>query len=174
MLNLARCDGSTFVLPNGHIVGGELLRLNFKRTESENVTKLNAEAEVFGYTFFGDSVTVKRMPLFNALALSAKMSPVVLEIHDCTEHMAAGGKKDAPYIAEIFLNHLTSLDKNKTFTDLIFFDGASNVQKAGKIIEAKFPRVNYLHGAEHCVALWFTDLSKMGEIKVSILPPVAV
>ena len=32
LLNLARCVGITFVPQNGHLVGGELLRLNSKRT----------------------------------------------------------------------------------------------------------------------------------------------
>ena len=33
-----------------------------------------------------------------------------------------------------------------SLTDLFFFDGASNVQKAGQVLMAKFPRTFCLHG----------------------------
>jgi hypothetical protein len=48
----------------------------------------------------------------------------------------------------------------------LIFDGASNVQKAGKILETKFPRSYTLHGGEHVVALFFSDIAKIFEIKV--------
>ena len=121
------------------------------------------------YLFLGDGATVKTMPLINKIALSANMSPAVLEIHYCSQHTDKVENKDAPYIAAIYLHHLTVIDKKRNITDLIFFYGASNVNKAGKIIESKSPRVTCLHGAEYCVALFFTDLFKMEEIKVSLL-----
>ena len=88
--------------------------------------------------------------------------------------MAAGGNKDAPYIADIFLPRLTAIDKNSNITDLIFYYGSSNIQKAGKIIESRFPQVNFLHGSENCVALLFAYLSKMEDIKVVLITSVRV
>ena len=41
-------------------------------------------------------------------------------------------------------------------------------------IESKFTRVTYLCGAEHCVDLFLTDLSKMENIKMSLLPDIRV
>ena len=37
-----------------------------------------------------------------------------------------------------------------TFTDLFFFDGASNVQKAGQVLMAMFPRTFCFHGGGTC------------------------
>ena len=80
--------------------------------------------------------------------------------------MAAGEKKDASYIASIVEKHAEHLDPSKQVLDLIFFDGASNVQKAGQIIEAKYPRATCLHGIEHKVSLFFSDLASVTVVKV--------
>ena len=54
--------------------------------------------------------------------------------------MADGGKKDAAYISGIFEEKIMEYDPKMSLTDIIFFDGASNVQKAGQVLMAKFPR----------------------------------
>jgi hypothetical protein len=56
------------------------------------------------------------------------------------------------------------LDPDKVLIDLVFFDGASNVQKAGRILEAYNPLITSLHGAEHVVSLFFQDISKFPQI----------
>ena len=43
--------------------------------------------------------------------------------------------------------------------DIFYFDGASNVQKAGELHRVKFPRTVTYHGGEHAVTLWFSDLA---------------
>ena len=60
------------------------------------------DIDIFGLCFYGDGATVKRMPLHNILASGAHHTTAVLEIVDCTSHMAAGGKKDARHIASLF------------------------------------------------------------------------
>ncbi len=50
---------------------------------------------------------------------------------------------------------------------LIFFDGAANVQKVGQILCAHFPWGMCFHGGEHILSLFFSDLSRLGAIKVS-------
>jgi hypothetical protein len=52
-------------------------------------------------------------------------------------------------------------------TDLFFFDGASNVQKAGRILAISCKTAHCLHGAEHVISLFFSDLAKLPQIKVS-------
>ena len=59
-------------------------------------------------------------------------------------------------------------DPSRMYSDIFFFDGASNVAKAGKVLEAKFPRAYALHGGEHVVSLFFHDLSKQPAVRVSI------
>jgi hypothetical protein len=46
------------------------------------------------------------------------------------------------------------------------FDGASNVQKAGQILMAKFPQTFCFHGGEHVVSLFFSSIAKIKPVKV--------
>ncbi len=55
------------------------------------------------------------------------------------------------------------------YSDIFFFDGANNAAKAGKVLGAKFPRAYALHGGEHVVSLFFHDLSKQLDVRVSHL-----
>ena len=48
-----------------------------------------------------------------------------------------------------------------------FFGGASNVQKAGDVLMARFPRSFCFHGGEHVVSLFFSLVAKMKPVKVS-------
>ena len=117
----------------------------------------------------GDGATIKKLPLINVLCMAGSTLPVVLAINDCSEHIAAGGTKDAPYIAGLFEEHVDEIDPEHNLTDCFFFDGAANVQKAGRILEAKYPRAHCLHGGEHVISLFFSDLAKMKPIKVCLL-----
>ncbi len=51
-------------------------------------------------------------------------------------------------------------------TDSFFFDGDANLQKAGRILCANFPQAMCFHGGEHVLSLFFSDLSRLGAIKV--------
>jgi hypothetical protein len=53
-----------------------------------------------------------------------------------------------------------------TITDNFYFDGASNIQKAGKILDARHLRTTTLHGGEHVLALWFANIAKIPAAKV--------
>lgn len=169
LVRQCRLIDKDFVIPNSNKMGGELLDINFKNISSINKTNLLKEASVFGITLMGDGATIHRMPLLNILAMSGSTPPLTIGIVDCTEHMAAGGKKDASYIADIFEDKVEEYDPNHTLTDLFYFDGASNVQKAGQVLMAKYPRSFCYHGGEHVVSLFFTSLSKIKPIKVCIL-----
>ena len=80
--------------------------------------------------------------------------------------MSKGEKKDARYIATIFQDKVEELDKKGHCTDIFYFDGASNVQKAGLILCQYYPRAYTLHGGEHVIALFFCDLASLAPIKV--------
>jgi hypothetical protein len=118
-------------------------------------------ADVYGLVLYGDGATVKRMPLLNILASGAHLTTAVLEITDYTDgHMSA-----ASYIAKLFEPHVKWLDPTKKVVNLLYFHGASNVQKAGQILCAKCTRATCLHGAEHVMSLFFDDISKLLAIK---------
>jgi hypothetical protein len=154
-------------LPICQQVGGKLLQSNYDAVVKENNVALLSEADTFGLTFLGDGATIKKMPLINVLAMSGSTPPTVLAIHDCTLYMAQGGKKDAPYIASFFEPYIETLDPDGTLTDIIFFDGAANVQKAGELMAAILPGAYCLHGGEHLLALFFSDVAKLKKVKVT-------
>jgi len=169
LIKVARLCGEEFVCPDWKKIGGELLDLNFETRYNANKEALLKEAKIFGLAFLGDGATVKRMPLMNILAMCGDTPPITVSIQDCTEHMQDGGKKDASYIARLFEEEVIKFDPKRSCTDVFFFDGASNVQKAGQVLMAKFPRTFCFHGGEHVVSLFISSHAKIAPIKVLIL-----
>ena len=167
LLNNAKNATSNFTPPGRNRVGGDLLDLNYQLYKTEMNKLLMKEADVYGITFFGDAATVKKAPLINILAASAHLKVGCLRIVDCSGHLESNGQKDASYIAELFLPHITEAEESAPqCTDLVIFDGASNVQKAGLLLEAKFPHVSVLHGAEHVISLFYSDVFKIREFEL--------
>ena len=82
--------------------------------------------------------------------------------------MVDGGKKDASYIARLFEEEVNKFDPTHSFTDVFFFDLASNVQKAGQILMAKFPHTFCFHGGEHLLSLFFSSIAMIAPIEVLI------
>ena len=124
---------------------------------------------MFGLSWLGDGATIKKMPLINMLVMCGDKPPAVISICDCTGHMVEGGKKDAEFIMNFFKAKVDEFDPSKVHTDSFFFDGAANVQKAGQILCAHFPRAMCFHGGEHVLSLFFSDLSRLSAIKVSVI-----
>ncbi len=142
--------------------------MNFQNKYVDNKTNLLKSADVFELGFLGNGATVKRMPLMNIIVLCMDTPPITISIHDCTKHMQEGGKKHATYVAGLFEDKVREYDTNNTLTNVFFFDSASNVQKAGEITASKFPHLFCFHGGEHVVLLFFSSISKIKPIKVSL------
>ncbi len=106
------------------------------------------------------------MPLMNILAMSGATPPMTISIQDCSKHMAEGGKKDASYIANMFEEKVMEYDSLKICTDVSYFDGASNVQKAGEVLMARFSHSFCFHRGKHDVSLFFLSIAKIKPIKV--------
>ena len=127
---------------------------------------LLSEAKIVGVTVFGNGLTIKTVPLVNVLAACVNNPFLLLEIADCKAHLAKGGGEDANYIAKIImpLIHLmkTEEDIHKRtapgIVDLVFFDGAGNVQNAGEILRTFNPRITVGHGDKHVSSLFFSDV----------------
>jgi hypothetical protein len=96
----------------------------------------------------------------NILAASPNNPFALLEIVDCTDRMAKGGKKDAKYLSGIARPLISWLEARaqSNIVDLIMFDGARNVQLAAKSVARYHPRITVCHGAEHVIALFFSDI----------------
>ena len=164
VLTYAKQAPRNYSPPNRNLVAGKLLDLNYEIYQTQTREMLLKEADIYGITFFGDGATIKKSPLINILASSIHEPAGCLSIVDCTGHLAADGTKDASYIASLFIPHIKSMEeKVPKCTDLIIFDGASNVQKAGSLLEAQFPHVSVIHGAEHVVSLFYSSVFRIKE-----------
>ena len=152
--------------PTRQSIGGRYLDALHEINWKEQMKSLLCEASTFGVTVFGDGATIKTVPLLNVLAAGVNNPFALLDIVDCTNHLAQGGMKDATHIANIIHPLIAQLesetdDHNRLcvgIVDLVFFDGASNVQNAGELLRVKHPRITVGHGAEHVVSLFFSDV----------------
>ena len=159
--------GNDFKPPNRDQIRGELLDINAKTTLQASIEEKMKVADVFGISFIGDFATVHRMPLLNILMCCGDLPPSIIAIKDCTEHLAEGGKKDASYVADEFRKEVEKYDPTTKLTNGFWFDGASNVQKAGDILTAKFVHAACHHGCEHAISLFFSNIAKLPPIRVS-------
>jgi Protein of unknown function (DUF 659) len=166
ILNLARATSTSYIPPSRQAVSTDLLDLNYTTYMKRHMDKLYTDIEIFGVSFYGDGATIKKLPLINILASGSHIPACVIEIVDCSKHVEGGGKKDASYISSLFRPHIDKVEKDyPNSVDLVYFDGASNVQKAGFVLEAKYPRICVLHGAEHVISLFFNDVFKLSVIR---------
>jgi hypothetical protein len=154
-------------VPHRKKIRGELLDLNYANIYQQNKAELLKFSKVFGLAFLGNGATIHRMALINILAMSGATPPMTISVQDCMKHMAEGGKKDASYIADLFKEKVMEYDPMKTCTEVFYFDGASNVQKAGEVLMARFPCSFRFHGGEHVVSLFFLSIAKIKPVKVS-------
>ena len=165
LLQVAKSLGA-YKPPNRRLIGGKYLDALHELNWKEQMKTLLSEAATFGITVFGDGATIKTIPLLNVLAAGVNNSFALLDIADCTNHLALGGKKDASHIASIIKPLIANMEgeldehnrKCTGIVDLVFFDGASNVQNAGELLRVKYPRITVGHGAEHVVSLFFKDV----------------
>jgi hypothetical protein len=110
--------GEGCFFPNCKKVGGELLDINYEKTYSLKKDELIKEAKVFRFAWMGNGATIHKMPLMNILALNGTTAPMTILIHDCTKYMEEGGKKDAPYIAELFKGKVLEYDPQLLCNDV--------------------------------------------------------
>lgn len=169
VITLSKCVTKDYKPPNRKSVGGNLLQVTYEKKMQQVMDSLQKQKEHFGLGFYGDGATIRKTPFMNVMACGVFEPAAVLDIHDCSGHLTNGGKKDAAYIAtELFLPRIKEIDPGGLNTDIVFFDGASNVQKAGEILAAKFPRITVVHGAEHVVSLFFKDVAALTPMKTLI------
>ena len=139
VLELSRLVGVDYRPPNRRDIGGPLLDENCNQYKKGNFGAAIKDSGTFGFTWLGDGTTVKTKPLLNCSTMHGNCYPVVAAIRDCSDHLAEGGTKNALYIANIFGELVEKYDPKHTDTDIFYFDGASNVQKAGRVLEVWYP-----------------------------------
>ena len=170
ILRLAKTVPGSYKVPNQHYLADSLLDISYKHHMKSVVSSLSAEGVKYGVAIYGDGATVQKMPLTNVMASSGMEHNAVLDIVDASEHMANGGKKTAEYIANLFEPYISQLDSSGKgeLVDLVLFDGAANVQKAGEILAARHPRITSMHGVEHQCSLVFADAADLWQVKLLV------
>ncbi len=63
--------------------------------------------------------------------------------------------------------NIEQIDPDGTLLTCAYFDGAMNVQKAGEVITAAYPRAVSFHGGEHVLSLFFSNIARIAQIRVS-------
>ena len=56
---------------------------------------------------------------------------------------------------------MKQIDPGIVLSDVIMFDGASNMQLEGKRLKLHYPKLTVTRGVEHAVSLLFNDFSKI-------------
>lgn len=167
VINCARKCPKNYQPPGRTQVSGSLLNLAYNDCLKLGRDQLlNNSVGHHGLALLGDGATIKKMPLFNILVSGADGPPIVRRIEDSTDELRDGHGKTGGRIGDKCLSVMIDLDPQRCLFDCCFFDGASNVQKAGQLLESEFPRISVFHGAEHVISLFFNDLfNKIPPIK---------
>ena len=139
-----------------------------------NLSLIEKESEIFGLLFLGDGAIISRFPLFNILVSGKNIPVAVLELVDCQGHLSDGGTKNATFICNRFLDHFKIIDPHKSIIDVIMFDGASNVQLAGELLQIRYPKISVVRGVEHTFSLFFNDFSKIQVVNQMITAHKAI
>ena len=84
-----------------------------------------------------------------------------MEIVDFQGHLDDGNKKDGTFIFNLFFNHMKEIDPAKKLSDVVMFDGAPNVQLAGRPLKVHYPKLTVMRGVEHTISLFFYDVSNI-------------
>ena len=93
----------------------------------KNKKQLSENSDVFGSQTMGDGTTIKKMPLFNVLAATYGCETIVSVVHDVSEHLAAGGKKDASQILDILQRQTHTFDSVKENCDLCIVNDSKTI-----------------------------------------------
>ena len=68
---------------------------------------------------------------------------------------------NASFICNRFLDNFKRIDPHKLIIDVIMFDGASNVQLAGELLQILYPKITVMRGVEDTVSLFFNYVYKI-------------
>ena len=110
VLDIARRLPPTYKPPSAYHVGDILLDKLYDVKWMQETQSLLKDSHTFGASVCGDGATQKTVPMINCLGQAVHNSFTMLDVFDCTDHCARGGKKDAEYIAGLFLGVIAKLE----------------------------------------------------------------
>ena len=110
MLIHACSTNNTYKPPIQNDMSVDLLDENYVAYQHDQMNKLLENVEIFGLGIFCDGATIVKVPMMNILACSDGNPSCVLDVVDCTDHVAKGNKKDAFFICQQILTRMQQID----------------------------------------------------------------
>jgi len=118
-----------------------------------------ARPESGGATLVTDGMTHLNRPSTNILVYHPDFGVLSLGVIDSTEHLAAGGSKDADYLAQQISDTIKGVPAGSI--SLVVTDGASAMVKAAKFIRSAHPTVATAVCQSHKANLFCNDVGKI-------------
>ena len=115
---------------------------------------IKKKAAIFGLLFLGDDSKILRCLLLNIMASGKNIPVAILEIADCQGYLADGNKKYGTFTCNQFLKHMKEIDPTKKLSDIVMFDGASNVQLVGLLLKVHYPKLTVMRGVKHTLSFF--------------------
>ena len=103
---------------------------------------INKEADFCGLVFLGYGATISRTPLLNILVPGKNHPLAVLELVNCKGQLADSGGEYGTFVCRIFTEHMKTIYQDKSITDVVIFDGDSNVQLGGDTLKINYQKLD--------------------------------
>ena len=165
VVRAAKNASANHKVPHRKRICGKLLDMNHEQVMDSLIDRSLLNANLHGIQLCGDGATIRKMPLFNVLAsgtsfplckcpsfltteqVAAGLHCAVccLDVVDCTHQPQDAGVKDARFLVGLVVAQMDRLmevarkKETECWVDLVMFDGAANVQSAGRVLAAKYP-----------------------------------
>ena len=152
VLDLARTVSNSYQPPNRKLISNDILDVIHDQNTERNLSLIKTGSNIFGFLFLCEGTTISIILLLNILDSGKNLIVIVLELVD--------GKKYGTFICTRFIYPIR-IDPHKSITDVVMFDGASNVQISDELLKIDYPKVSVRRGVEHNVSLFLNDVSKI-------------
>ena len=103
VIYITRRISADYVPPNSPCVSGDILTSIYDTNWDQEMKFLVLDADIFGVALFRDGATIKTVPMVNTFGAGVHNNFAIIDVFYCLEHCSNDGRKDALYIAGIFL-----------------------------------------------------------------------
>ena len=139
-----------------------------------NLSLIKKESNIFRLLFLGDGANISIILILNILVSGGNLPVSLLELVDCQVQLRYCGEKDGTFICNICFEQIRKIDPHKSITDVVMFDGASNIQLAGEMLKIYYPNISVMREVEHTVSLFFNYASKIPSVNKMITAHKAI
>ena len=156
----------SYTTPNRQKLSGVILDRNYGTYEAERTSRLSMPAvRIYGTTAVTDGATIQKHPLVNVLvSMCLWPKAVLLNVHDCSDHVSQGFSKDAEFVSDLVKGDLRKYKQNQ-HVDLLITDGASDMTNLRSNIESLFPWMSTMWCICHVCNCILAAIGSIDEVK---------